>query len=346
MRIQSFICLVVLYIFISLANLVYYPKWQHKYTEATIGWDVSGYYMYLPAIFIYQDLKKCTFLEDILKKYRPTPDPQQVFWHSSGNRVMKYSIGQAIQFAPFFFIAHTYASYSPSYEADGFSLPYQFMISFGSLLVAFLGLYYLRKILLMYFSDGVVSLSLLALILGSNYLNYSAIDGAMTHNNLFTIYTLLIYQTIRLYEKPALKRFIFIGLLVGLAALTRPTEIISCMIPILWGVNLFSLESIKERFQFFQQNISHTLLAVLICLTVGFIQLLYWKYVAGEWIVYSYQDQGFSWLNPHLFDGFLSYKSGWLVYSPLMTFALLGFIFLYQKKDLFFICLSFSTLFI
>jgi len=40
---------------------------------------------------------------------------------------MKYSIGQAIQFSPFFFIAHAWASSSAQYEADGFSFPYEFM---------------------------------------------------------------------------------------------------------------------------------------------------------------------------------------------------------------------------
>ena len=33
-------------------GLFYYPKWQKPDTEATIGWDVSGYYAYLPAAFI------------------------------------------------------------------------------------------------------------------------------------------------------------------------------------------------------------------------------------------------------------------------------------------------------
>ena len=36
---------------------------------------------------------------------------------------------------------------------------------------------------------------------------------------------------------------------------------------------------------------------------VGFIQLAYWKYASGEWLVYSYEDQGFSWLKPHLYEG-------------------------------------------
>ncbi len=118
-----------------------YPKWQQEQAEATIGWDVSGYYLYLPAIFIYGDVQELKFFPAILDKYHPTPDFQQAFLHRSGHYVMKDSCGQAVMYAPFFFIAHTIASVT-DYEADGFSRPYQLMLSFGSLLVAFIGLFF------------------------------------------------------------------------------------------------------------------------------------------------------------------------------------------------------------
>lgn len=60
------------------------------------------------------------------------------------------------------------------------------------------------------------------------------------------------------------------------------------------------------------------------------IQLIYWKYVSGEWVVYSYQDQGFSWLHPHVYDYTFSYISGWLRFSPMMILPVVGF-FLYFK---------------
>jgi len=72
----------------------------------------------------------------------------------------------------------------------------------GSLFLVFLGLYYLRKILLTYFEELPVGLTLLGVTMGSNYLNYSAFDGAMTHNTLFAFYTLLIYHTISFHKDP------------------------------------------------------------------------------------------------------------------------------------------------
>ncbi len=347
MKTKSILCLLICYTVLLLTHFDFYPRWQQNDVNATISWDASGYYMYLPAHFIYDDIKECKFHEDILKKYKPTPNFQQAFKHSSGNYVMKYSIGQAVQFAPFFFIAHWWATNSPLYEADGFSLPYQFMISMGSLFIAFLGLFFFRKILLHYYSDGVVGVSLLAVVLGTNYLNYTAIDGAMTHNNLFTIYCLLIFTTIYFYKNPSYVKALLIGCLVGLAALTRPTEILSMLIPLFWACNFLKKEDRTARFDFLLEHKAKIITAVITCMLVGSLQLIYWKHVSGDWIVYSYEEQGFSWLTPHLIDGIFSYKSGWLVYSPILIFSLIGFYFLRKEENkLYSTCLLFSVLFI
>ena len=117
------------------AAFFYYPKWEQPGTEATLSWDVSGYYLYLPAAFIYHDLKKLDFAPPLLEKYNPAPGFDQAFLHPSGNRVMKYSCGQALQFLPWFAAGHLAAKVF-GYPADGFSQPYQTAVSWGSLLVA------------------------------------------------------------------------------------------------------------------------------------------------------------------------------------------------------------------
>jgi hypothetical protein len=87
--------------------------------------------------------------------------------------------------------------------------------------------------------------------------------------------------------------------------------------------------------------------AVVSFLCVVSIQLIYWKYVSGDWIVYSYQEQGFNFLKPHLTDCFFSFRKGWLLYTPIMVFALLGFIPLFKReKLLFWTIFVFSFLFI
>ena len=313
------------------ATFLYYPKYKQNWTEKTIGWDVSGYYMYLPAIFIYKDLRNVAFLDEIIKKYRPTPDPQQIMALPNGNKVMKYSAGQALQFLPFFAIAHWYALNS-DHEADGFSLPYQFMISVEAIFMAFLGLFFLRLILLQFFNDKVTSVTILGVALGTNYFEYASMSGAMTHNNLFTLYAIILYLTISFYEKPGYFKAIGIGLLVGLAALTRPTEIMTALIPVLWGVSFPLKKGMKDRYGFIREHIWYFILMAVATLAVGSIQMIYWKYVSGNLLVYSYgEKQTFSWLSPHLMDGLFSYRSGWLLYSPLLILSILGFWYLRKK---------------
>lgn len=314
--------------FLLAVGAIYYPKWNKGQTEATISWDVSGYYFYLPAVFIYKDIHQVAFRDSIHQKYRPADAPYQAFQHPSGNYVMKYSCGLAVQYLPFFLTAHVLAP-ALGYPADGFSLPYQMAISWGSLLVAFLGLWLLRRNLLRHFSDAATAITLLLIVFGTNYLDYSAINGAMTHNYLFTLYAALVALTGSWYDRPSLLKAAGIGFVVGLAALTRPTEILTALIPLLWGVA--NGADLQERLGLWKKHWLQMAVAVLVCGLTGSIQLAYWKLSSGDWIVYSYEDQGFSWLKPHIDRGVFSFRAGWLVYTPMMAFAVLGFLWLYKK---------------
>ena len=312
------------------AAFFYYPKWQQPDTEATISWDVSGYYLYLPAIFIYHDLRQVQFFDTISQKYRMGPGMGQVSKHEkSGNYVLKYSSGQALQYLPWFTAAHLLAK-PLGYPADGFSRPYQAAITWGSLLIALLGLWITRLNLLNYFSDRAVAIALLSLVFGTNYLNYTAFDGAMTHNWLFTVYSLLVFSIIRFYRRPSWGWAAAIGLWVGWAILTRPTEIVAVLLPVLWGIG--SWTALRERLVFFRQHFAKIAVAVVVAGLVAFIQPLYWHYASGEWLVYSYGDQSFSWLRPHLTDVLFSARAGWLTYSPMLIFAVLGFFALRRQQ--------------
>lgn len=329
-------------VWILAVGFFYYPKWEQKGTEATISWDVSGYYHYLPAIFIYKDLKKQQYKDSVLDKYQPTPigNHYEAFLHSSGNYVMKYSIGQAVVFSPFFFAAHILAK-PLGYEADGYSYPYNFAIGVGLLLIAIIGLFFLRKVLLTFFSPLVTGVTLLLYVLATNYLEYAAITDAMTHNSLFTLYAFLLYLTIKFYDKPGWKYTLGIGFTVGLMTLIRPSEVLSAIIPVCWGLS--SVERIRERILFFREHLSKLITAVLLAGAVISIQLIYWKYASGSWIVYSYQKEKYHLLHPYIAECLWQFRKGWLIYTPIMIFSIIGFYFLYKKyRSLFWVCLLFA----
>lgn len=314
--------------FAILATAFWYPKWEKPATEATLSWDVMGYYLYLPAAFIHNDIATLNFKEEIINKYHPTSSFYQATKLDNGQYVMKYPIGLAILYAPFFLLGHLYALIS-HYPPDGFSLPYQMAISFGSIFIAFLGLWYLRKILNQFFNDKITGVALVLIAIATNYLNYTAIDGAMAHNWVFTLFTILIWQTIKWYQKPTFRGSLIIGACIGFSALSRPSDLLSFLIPVLWGIS--NTEDIRNRFIFFQNQWQKILLSIIVVALIGSIQLFYWKNVTGNWLHYSYNEYGFDWFHPHLKDVLISVEKGWLVYTPIMLLALLGLVPLYQK---------------
>jgi hypothetical protein len=322
-----FICIAIL----SYTNLVFYPKWEKSGTEAAISWDVAGYYYYLPAIFIYKDLKKVAFHDSLDRKYKYQGDD---FYSASpsvnGNLVMKYTSGMAIMYAPAFFVAHVLAK-PMGFEADGFSPIYQFAISFWSLLWAFVGLWFLRKLLLkLNFSEGVIASILMLYVIATNYVEYAGISSPQTHSYIFTLYAILIFTTIRFYEDPSVQKAIRIGLCLGFAILTRPTEILTIIVPILWGV--FDKNSLIERFNFIKKHFLKYALTTAIVLIIGSIQLFYFKYASNYFLYNSYgKDVWMDWLKPHILDGLFSARRGWFVYTPLMLFPMWGFFFMYKN---------------
>jgi len=308
------------------ASFFFYPRWKQPDTQAAISWDVSGYYWYLPSVFIFKDLKHQSFKDSILYKYRPTnTDFQQAIRCENGNYVMKYASGMAIMYFPFFIAAHILAG-PLGYPADGFSAPYQFAIQFGGLLISIIGLWYFRKLLLSFYSDEVVAIVLVLLVLGSNYLNSATIDSGMSHCWLFTIYVFILLNTQYYYQSFKSRYALRIGLLIGLAVLTRPSDIVSCLIPILWGMESININSLKSRLVLIVQNYASVLLAVVCASGVIFIQLVYWKYASGHWLFYSYQNQNLYFRSPNFVNYTFSYRSGWLTYSPLLALAFLGIV--------------------
>ena len=305
------------------AGFFFYPKWTKGGSEAIISWDVSGYYTYLPAILIYNDLRECKFQKEIGEKYSPTPhfESARLYNHTNG-RIMQYNCGLAIAMLPHFLISHSFASITKLYPADGFSFPYQIGLGIGMFFYSILGLYLLRKILLNYFSDKVVAITLLFLITSSALLNYLAIDQAQANCFLFTLYCFIIYLTIKFYKSPKKWLAFILALLCGFATLIRPTDIICILIPLLWGVN--SLDELKNRIAFWINKKNWIFIGMIGFLIFPSLQFFYWKYVLNEWFAYSYRDQGFSWFQPHIYPFFFSFKSGFLAYSPSMILAYTG----------------------
>ena len=286
-------------------------------------WDGLGYYMYLPSGFIYDDFTELKWVDKIDSTYQVTGGG---FYQSNkvenGNYVNKYLGGVAIIQAPLFAIGHIIALNS-DYPADGFSPPYQYALGYGVLIYCLLSLLLLRNILIRYFDDLAVAVSLLLLFLATNLIEYIPIEAGQSHPYIFPLYVLVLYTTLKWHEKPSVKMAIFTGLIIGLATISRPTELVMLFIPLLW--NTHTKEEKKRKWQLVKENRSHVLWAVLFGVIGIAPQLIYWKLTAGTWIY----DVGSSWrfLTPY-FRGLFGWEIGWFIYTPVTILFIVGMFFM------------------
>jgi len=321
-----------LFVVLFCSSFIVYFRF-HDPVSNVLSWDVFGYYLYLPARFIYHDLalKDLTWINHIINQYHTSSTFYQACLGPTNHMVFRYSMGLAYLFSPFFFIAHWLAPVL-GYPADGFSLPYQFSQVIGALIWCVAGIVMLRKLLLKYFSDGVVAFTLLTILMGTNYLGTAAISTLMPHIYLFTLYTLIFWFTSRWYENKRPVNLVILGFLIGLSILIRPTEGISILIPFLWGVHDRStlLERVKKIFQSETLVITFLLPLILVILP----QLYYWNFSAGKFLYDSYVNpgEGMDLLPPHTIKFLFSFRKGWFIYTPVMLFAVYGFYLLFREK--------------
>ena len=288
-------------------------RWR---TERVIKDDVVSYYAYLPAALIYKDLK-FNFIENLEPKIK-----DRIWVHTTpdGKKVLKMTMGLAILFLPFFLVGHAIAlAYG---IGTGYSLPYELLLSFGACVYGILGLIFLRKSLALFFNEKSTLISLICIALGTNLLYYTSYEGGMSHVYSFFLFSSFVYYSIIWNKEPGFKNSSILGLLLGLITLIRPSNLIICLIPILYGIK--SIGDLKDKIKWHFSQLNQ-----FICMGICFVivllpQFLYWKYSVGTWYYYPYSNETFYFLNPHILDGIFSFRKGWLVYSPIMVFSIIG----------------------
>lgn len=300
-------------------------------------WDAFGYYMYLPAMAIYNDCKELKWLDSIDKKYAVTGgNGWQAMKVENGNYVFKYLGGVAIMQIPFFLVGHFVAKQS-GYPPDGFSPPYQYALGFGIIFYSLLSLFILRRVLLRYFRDSTVALTLILLGLATNFIQYAAVDSGQSHAYLFVLYVLILYTTIKWHENPRMIWAALTGYIIGLAVMSRPTEAIMLFVPLLW--NTHNKEVAQHKWQIVKQHRSHIICAAIAGLLGILPQLLYWKSVTGSFLF----DVGSKWdfLNPH-FRVLFGWEKGWFIYTPVTLLFIAGMFYIKKfpfRKSVLWFCL-------
>ena len=183
-------------ILLSVANNIHWGK--DKYIRI-IESDAKGYYAYLPAIFIYQDLN-FGFFDQMEEQYSNEHLYYDYRQEIEGKFINKYYCGTAIAELPFFFIAHLH-SWLGNKSMDGYSKYYPIWINIGAIAYLLLGLFFFGRVLTFFdFLNHQVTLLFFVLTFGTNILVYTVLDPGMSHIYSFAFIAMFMYYAMVLFQ--------------------------------------------------------------------------------------------------------------------------------------------------
>jgi len=284
--------------------------------------DKAGYYVYLPATFIYG-----YHYSDELEKVR---EKLSGFKYSDGKLFIKYPMGVALLVLPFFLITHLIALAGAG-PADGFSGIYYEMTYFASVFYFLLGALILFRFLRRKFSLQISMMTLATIMFGTNAYYYALREPLFSHIYSFFLFSLLLLLTDNLWSKPGTKKLCLTAIVSGLIFLVRPSNII--FLPVLLFLGLSSFKDLVNRLKFIIKPVN-LLSFILLFIIILLPQIIYWKFLSGNFLFYSYQDEEFKyWKNPMVLEVLFSPVNGLLLYSPAYLLVLFGLILMIIRKE-------------
>ncbi|MGA2822562.1 MAG: hypothetical protein ABSE72_03455 [Bacteroidales bacterium] len=306
--------------------LAYDINFSHRQNhQPEIYSDKADYYVYLPATFIYGwDIHK--FPAGIEKKC-------MAFHLDYENNKLadKTTCGIAILWTPFFLITHFIAVHW-NLQPDGFSDFYQKMTILPGVFYLLLGLFFLMKFLRNYFSRGVSYITVFLIFAGTNLYYFGIDDGLMSHVNSFFLFALFLFFLKKFLnqEKKSFALFIGICFVLSLAILIRPTNIL--LFTWMIFLDITSLKALWKRILLFLKPAY--IITFIITVSLVFLpQFIYWKYLTGHFLYYSYPGEGFlNWKNPLMIAVWFSPLNGFFLYTPLALLFIAGIIIMIMKK--------------
>jgi len=299
---------------------------EKEQRSCVAAYDQFGYYAYLPATFIYNDL---AFQKPWKEKLQSYYCEQEIVYQfvdlEGGKKVNMYHMGLSYLHLPGFLIANSLAK-PLGYKQDGMSEPYRVAIKFTALFFILLGLIFFRKTLLLFFADWITGLVMVLVYGASNLFVTFYYGDLMPHLYLFTLNTIFIYSIVSYLKKEQWRYLLSAIFILGLTVAIRPTQAI-------WGIVPFILFLYQYKLSW--KALKLLALFPLGALLINFPQLLYWKIQGGRWLIMNLHSETLSFLKPYTLDFLFSFKKGWLLYSPLFIFSFVGiWLGLRQNKQL------------
>lgn len=305
------ICIGMLYLLTGISN----SGWiKDRYP---IQYDVNGYYLYLPAVFIYNDIH-FRFVDQ-----NPHQFDRKYFLYptSKGGYLNKYPPGVAFFYLPFFLVAHG-ISWLAGLDTSGYSPLYRLSVIFSNVFFGAAALWLLSRWLARYFSTFTVNVTVASVGLATNYFFYTSWVSGLTHVYLFFLFVLIIIHTDGWLQSGKWQHLMWICVALGWATMIRPTEILVGVVPAWLIVRQLYLNKFKRFGHFIIRQMLPGLAVFFAMLMPLFI---YWKLATGHWLHYSYEQEGFYFDRPEqIIYGLFGFRKGWFVYTPIALFFVAG----------------------
>jgi hypothetical protein len=297
-----------------LTDVLTYAK---NYNNPPIRSDGFAYYLYLPAVLLYHDahFRFVTAGNAALNMY-PT---KNIVWTGlkpgKTGYIDKYPCGAAIMQLPFFLSALSVADFLYR-QPGGFEPPFQYANAVSAAFFLCLGA------VLLYLTcarggDDWLSLGLVSFaILGTNALHYGSYDGSLSHVYCFCLCSACAYLAfVQRTKLPDTAYYAMLGAVIGLGIIVRPTN--ALWLPLAFIAPPVKLPAIARSATAFAVGLFALLTP----------QLLFWFVATGHFVIYSYRNEGFDFLSPHVIDYLFSVRKGEFFWQPAYLLLAIGTLF-------------------
>lgn len=310
----------VLIVFVGLLAFAGFTRWQSISEEPLIMTDGQGYYAYLPAIFLYQDLQ-FSFVDSLNQTYYKEDKRAKFIVPSDEGNVNKYFAGTAVLEAPFFLGGCALAAITGT-PVDGYSWPFQLMIGLAAIVYLALGLYLLGSLLIGFgIKENAVLVTLLLIAFGTNLFYYTVYEPSMSHVFSFCTISAFLFFTWKTSRRMSVSSVALAAVALGLTVLIRPTNVIVVLgIPVITAGLSGTYALIKRLLE----NKRALVAAIVAFVVFVSVQPIIYVLQTGSIMVWSYEGEGFNFLAPEFYNVLLSYRKGLLVYAPVLALAFLG----------------------
>jgi len=182
-----------------------------------------GYYAWLRSLLVDYDWD----FDNEFDEHNPHEDyvPPRSYRTPLGRRANQWSVGPAclwgLTVVPGHFVVKASGGTPTSWVADGYSLPYQLLVGGSSLLIAFLGLGFVYGLCRTQARPARGALATMLLTLGTTIVYYNAIEISLPHDMGTALLGGFVWYWLTSYGSLRGRRWFFLGIWLGTAALVR-----------------------------------------------------------------------------------------------------------------------------